>query len=122
MDKKSGVAPEQVQILTRTLGGLERDRLAKDDPVVTRFLRKNLPEEKTVYFISTFAGEVGNAGACDLTRFRYPVRFLGAKDASRQGDRTSASLNRIYVRSRNGIRPGPMRVEEYRIVGRPQVY
>jgi hypothetical protein len=48
MDKKSGVAPEQVQILTRTLGGLERDRLAKDDPVVTRFLRKNLPEEKTV--------------------------------------------------------------------------
>ncbi len=84
MDKKSGVASEQVQILTRTLGGLERDRLAKDDPVFTRFLRKNLPEEKTVYFICTFAGEVGNAGACDPTRFRYPVRFLGAKDASRQ--------------------------------------
>jgi hypothetical protein len=52
--------------------------------VFTRFLRKNLPEEKTAYFICTFAGEVGNAGACDLTRFRYAVRFLGAKGASRQ--------------------------------------
>ena len=70
MAKKSGGAPEQVQILTRTLGGLERDRLAK-----ARFLRKNLPEQKTVYFIRTSAGEVGNADACDLACFRYPGSF-----------------------------------------------
>src|SRR5256885_1283585 len=62
MDKKSGVAPEQVQILTRTLGGLERDRLAKDDPVFTRFLRKSLLEEKTVYFICT-PGTPANSAA-----------------------------------------------------------
>src|SRR6266550_7453207 len=37
MDNKSGVAPEQVQILTGPA--------CQDDPVFTRFLRKNLPKK-----------------------------------------------------------------------------
>ena len=50
MDNKSGVAPQQVQILTGPA--------CQDDPVFTRFLRKNLAEENTVYFIGTSAGEL----------------------------------------------------------------
>src|SRR5262249_9138321 len=58
-DKREGAPADQVQILTGTLRGLERDRLAREDRVFRRFL---LPEEsdgRTDYLLCTSAGEVG---------------------------------------------------------------
>lgn len=60
-EKSSGVKAEQVQTLTGTLRGLERDQLATADPVFARFMPepKVEPATGTVYLICTSAGEVG---------------------------------------------------------------
>jgi len=89
-DKKSGVASEQVQVLTGTLRGLERDRLAEDDPVFARFLLKGPPEEKTVYLICTSAGEVGidissDHMVCDLTPLDSMMQRLGRMNRRGEG-------------------------------------
>ncbi len=63
--KGSGVPDEQVVVLTGTLRGWERDRLATHDPVFARFLAdpkvELTPDEKqrSVYLLCTSAGEVG---------------------------------------------------------------
>ncbi len=56
-----GVEKEQVQVLTGTLRGLERDSLATTDPVFARFLPSPpvTPRAGTVYLLCTSAGEVG---------------------------------------------------------------
>ncbi|MFY7952905.1 MAG: type I-G CRISPR-associated helicase/endonuclease Cas3g [Armatimonadaceae bacterium] len=61
-DKKNGgVEADQVQLLTGTLRGLERDRLATTDEVFARFTPepKVTPKDGTVYLVCTSAGEVG---------------------------------------------------------------
>jgi CRISPR-associated endonuclease/helicase Cas3 len=63
--KGSGVTEEQVVVLTGTLRGLERDRLATHDPVFARFLADPKIEltadqkQRIVYLVCTSAGEVG---------------------------------------------------------------
>ena len=61
VEKTKGVQADQVQVLTGTLRGLERDRLAESDPVFARFMPrpKVEPKKGTVYLICTSAGEVG---------------------------------------------------------------
>lgn len=61
-DKKNGgVEADHVQLLTGTLRGLERDRLATTDAVFARFTPepKVTPKEGTVFLVCTSAGEVG---------------------------------------------------------------
>ncbi len=82
--KMIGVPDDQVQILTGTKRGLERNRLATDDAVFARFLHSPIatPKSGTVYLISTSAGEVGvdlsaDHLVCDLTPLDSFMQRLG---------------------------------------------
>lgn len=82
--KKGGVPNDQVQTLTGTLRGLERDRLATEDPIFARFLAKPKVKGKdgTVYLICTSAGEVGvdisaDHMVCDLTTLDSMAQRFG---------------------------------------------
>jgi CRISPR-associated endonuclease/helicase Cas3 len=98
VDKKSGVAPKRVQVLTGTLRGLERDRLIKDDGVFARFLRKAPLEGETVYLICTSAGEVGidisaDHMVCDLTPLDSLMQRLGRVNRRGEG---AAQVDVVY--------------------------
>lgn len=82
-----------VQTLTGTLRGLERDALAKEDPLFARFMVKPLitPKPGTVYLVCTSAGEVGldisaDHLVCDLTPFDSMVQRLGRVNRLGVGD------------------------------------
>jgi len=84
---------QQVAQLTGTLRGLERDRLASEDPIFGRFLPKPAtpPREGTVYLVCTSAGEVGvNMSAdhlvCDLTPFDSMAQRFGRINRFGDGD------------------------------------
>lgn len=90
-EKNGGVPADQVQVLTGTLRGLERDSLANSDPVFARFLPKPKVPAKpgTVYLICTSAGEVGvdisaDHMVCDLTTLDSMAQRLGR--VNRRGD------------------------------------
>ena len=79
-------AKQQVQTLTGTLRGLERDELAKKDPIFARFMPRSRPEvepaQGTVYLVCTSAGEVGvdmsaDHMVCDLAPFDSMAQRLG---------------------------------------------
>jgi CRISPR-associated endonuclease/helicase Cas3 len=72
------------QVLTGTVRGLERDALAREDPVFARFMPKPQvpPQTGTVFLVSTSAGEVGvdlsaDHLVCDLTPFDSMVQRFG---------------------------------------------
>lgn len=97
-NKKEGVPNAQVQILTGTLRGLERDRLAKDDAVFARFLIKKPLDEQTVYLVCTSAGEVGidisaDHMVCDLSSLDSMLQRLGR--VNRRGD-GQAEVDLVY--------------------------
>jgi CRISPR-associated endonuclease/helicase Cas3 len=97
-DKKDGVPANQVQMLTGTLRGLERDRLAKGDPVFDRFLLKTPSDGKTVYLVCTSAGEVGidisaDHMVCDLTPYDSMAQRLGRVNRRGEG---SAEIDVVY--------------------------
>jgi CRISPR-associated endonuclease/helicase Cas3 len=98
---------QSVQRLTGTLRGLERDRLARTDPIFARFLPKPTiePETKvepkpgTVYLLCTSAGEVGvNISAddlvCDLTPFDSMAQRFGR--VNRFGNRTDTRIDVVH--------------------------
>lgn len=76
-----------VQTLTGTLRGLERDALARRDPIFARFVPQPkkpevAPRDGTVYMICTSAGEVGidmsaDHMICDLTPFDSMAQRFG---------------------------------------------
>lgn len=75
---------EAVQVLTGTLRGQERDRMAKKDPVFARFSPRSQAEARpgTVYLVCTSAGEVGidisaDHMVCDLTAYDRMVQRFG---------------------------------------------
>jgi CRISPR-associated endonuclease/helicase Cas3 len=84
----------QVQLLTGTMRGLERDALAKDDPIFARFVRgADGPSiaRGTVYLLCTSAGEVGvdisaDQMVCDLTPFDSMAQRLGRVNRYGEGD------------------------------------
>ncbi|MDY3557238.1 type I-U CRISPR-associated helicase/endonuclease Cas3 [Gemmata sp. JC717] len=91
-EKKGGVPAEQVQVLTGTLRGLERDRLASEDAVFARFFAKSKAKtrEGTVYLICTSAGEVGvdlsaDHLVCDLTTLDSMAQRLGRVNRRGEG-------------------------------------
>jgi CRISPR-associated endonuclease/helicase Cas3 len=74
-------AKQEVQQLTGTLRGLERDELV-NDPIFQRFLPGAIAGGKTVYLVCTSAGEVGvNISAdhlvCDLSPFESMAQRFG---------------------------------------------
>lgn len=83
-DKKEGVPIAQIQVLTGTLRGRERDQMTTEDKVFARFLHepKAIPKEGTVYLICTSAGEVGvdmsaDHMVCDLATLDSMTQRLG---------------------------------------------
>lgn len=99
-NKKEGVPETQVQILTGTLRGFERDRLAKSDPMFLRFLLKESHDTKTVYLICTSAGEIGidisaDHMVCDLTPLDSMIQRLGRVNRRGEGD---AEVDVVYER------------------------
>ncbi len=82
-----------VQLLTGTLRGLERDALAKQDPIFARFMRNPsaTPVAGTVYLVCTSAGEVGvdmsaDHMVCDLTPFDSMAQRFGRVNRFGDGD------------------------------------
>lgn len=87
----------RVALLTGTMRGFERDRLASTDPVFARFLPPSsrgtgvTPAEGTVYLVCTSAGEVGvNISAdhlvCDLAPFDSMAQRFGRVNRFGDGD------------------------------------
>ncbi|MCC7388535.1 MAG: type I-U CRISPR-associated helicase/endonuclease Cas3 [Phycisphaerales bacterium] len=77
-------AEDRVCLLTGTLRGHERDRMAKESLVFLGFLSKKAwtPAAQTVYLVSTSAGEVGvdfdaDHIVCDLTTLDSMAQRLG---------------------------------------------
>ncbi len=94
-------AKQQVQVLTGTLRGWERDRLAKEDQIFARFLpRPDVePTQGTVYLICTSAGEVGvdisaDHMVCDLTPFDSMAQRLGRVNRFGNG---AANVDVVHV-------------------------
>lgn len=94
-------AKQQVQVLTGTLRGKERDELAKKDPIFARFMPRSevKPTQGTVYLVCTSAGEVGvdisaDHMVCDLTPFDSMAQRLGR--VNRFGD-GAASVDVVHV-------------------------
>jgi CRISPR-associated endonuclease/helicase Cas3 len=82
-----------VQRLTGTLRGYERDQLANADPVFARFMKKMTAQAAsgTVYLVCTAAGEVGvdmsaDHLVCDLTPFDSMAQRLGRVNRFGEGD------------------------------------
>ncbi|CAI4031436.1 CRISPR-associated helicase Cas3 [Nitrospira tepida] len=101
-------AKQQVQTLTGTLRGLERDELAKKDPIFARFMPRSRKEVKlaqgTVYLVCTSAGEVGvdmsaDHMVCDLTPFDSMAQRLGRVNRFGDGE---ASVDVVHVASKKG--------------------
>ncbi|MDE3098327.1 MAG: type I-U CRISPR-associated helicase/endonuclease Cas3 [Verrucomicrobiota bacterium] len=103
-DKKEGVPGDQVQVLTGTMRGWERDKLVKDDPakgdpVFRRFLLKTPSDDRsTVYLICTSAGEVGidisgDCMVCDLASLDSLTQRLGRVNRRGEG---AAEIDVVY--------------------------
>ena len=93
------------QQLTGTLRGLERDALAKSDPVFQRFLPEKsrspavTAAEGTVYLVCTSAGEVGvdmsaDHLVSDLTTFERMAQRFGR--VNRYGHRDDSRIDVVY--------------------------
>lgn len=77
---QAGVAPDQVALLTGTLRGYERDKLA-ETPLFKWFLGADAMDS-TAYLVSTSAGEVGvdldaDHMVCDLSTLESMIQRLG---------------------------------------------
>jgi CRISPR-associated endonuclease/helicase Cas3 len=90
-----------VRLLTGTMRGRERDRLARADPVFLRFLPANdrgpMTSPGTVFLVSTSAGEVGvNISAdhliSDLSTFESMAQRLGRVNRFGECDHTEVTV------------------------------
>lgn len=73
---------QRVALLTGTIRGFERDQLVEKNAVYRAFLNVGSVLEKTVYLVSTSAGEVGidldaDHMVCDLTTLDAMIQRLG---------------------------------------------
>ncbi|HZL16789.1 MAG TPA: type I-U CRISPR-associated helicase/endonuclease Cas3 [Polyangia bacterium] len=96
--RRAGV---EVQQLTGTMRGYERDRLVEHDPVFARFLPDSRSQRTagTVYLACTSAGEVGvnlsgDHLVCDLTTFDSMAQRFGR--VNRFGERSDTELHLFH--------------------------
>lgn len=99
---------QQVQALTGTLRGLERDRLATEDAVFARFVPKpNVAlASGTVFLVSTSAGEVGanisgDHLVCDASTLEAVAQRFGRVNRFGRGD---ARIDLVFAESRSGAK------------------
>lgn len=98
-------ADEQVALLTGTLRGHERDRLIKENPVYRALLQHDSEVKRTVYLVSTSAGEVGidldaDHMVCDLTTLEAMIQRLGRVNR-RGGEGRTARVDVVLESKRN---------------------
>lgn len=116
---RDNLKQENLELLTGTIRGLERDELIKK-PIFQRFLPKSnqepdiIPQEGTVYLICTSAGEVGidisaDHLVCDLVPFERMAQRFGR--VNRYGD-TNATIDVVYPKQFDDKSPlSPFRVK-----------
>jgi CRISPR-associated endonuclease/helicase Cas3 len=97
--KKLKSENQQVQQLTGTLRGWERDQVVTQDSVFRRFLPNVAQGGNTVYLVCTSAGEVGvNISAdhlvCDLSTFDSMVQRFGR--VNRFGDCSDTEIHILF--------------------------
>jgi CRISPR-associated endonuclease/helicase Cas3 len=109
--KKGGIAEDQVQLLTGTMRGKERDDLATTDPVFARFSPSPGVEGKkgTVYLICTTAGEVGvdisaDHMVCDLSTLDSMAQRFGRVNRRGEG---AAMIDVVFETDPNPKPPSP---------------
>lgn len=93
---------DRIALLTGQIRGYERDKLLKT-PAMEPFLSGNHTEEleKTVYLVSTSAGEVGmdlhaDHAICDLTTFDSMIQRLGRVNRFGSKDDLGAQVDVLY--------------------------
>ena len=96
--RHKGVGAGRVALLTGQIRGKERDALAESD--VLGALQGGGPADKTVYLVSTSAGEVGadfdaDHLVCDLTAADALVQRLGR--VNRRGDRADSRIDLVVA-------------------------
>lgn len=108
---KGGVSADQVQQLTGTMRGLERDELASTNDVFARFMPnpKVKGKDGTIYLICTSAGEVGvdisaDHMVCDLSTLDSMAQRFGR--VNRRGEGT-AKIDVVYETDPNPKPPSP---------------
>ena len=103
--KNGGLPSTNVQLLTGTMRGYERERLIDSDPVFARFMPELdrssavTPDEGTVCLVCTSAGEVGvnlsgDHMICDLSTFDSMAQRFGR--LNRFGDHPGSRIDVIY--------------------------
>ncbi len=90
-------ADDRIALLTGTIRSHERDLLVKDNPVYRALLDHESPVNRTVYLVSTSAGEVGidldaDHMICDLTALDSMIQRLGRVNR-RGGDGREARVD-----------------------------
>lgn len=98
VEKLRRAKQQDVQQLTGTLRGLERDHLI-DHPVFQRFLPNAKRQPRAGYLVCTSAGEVGvNISAdhliCDLSTFESMAQRFGR--VNRFGDRSDSEIHVVH--------------------------
>ncbi len=111
LELREGVNPLQIQVLTGTMRGLERDKLATEDPVFARFMPNPKVEttKGTVYLICTSAGEVGvdisaEHLVCDLSTLDSMAQRFGRVNRRGLGD---SMIDVFFEIDRNPKPPSP---------------
>ena len=95
-------AAADVALLTGTMRGHERDRLVRESPVYRAFLDPTARVDRTVYLVSTSAGEVGidldaDHVVCDLTTLDSMIQRLGR--VNRRGGRERKAQVDVVLRT-----------------------
>ena len=99
--KLKGNANDRVALLTGTIRGHERDQLVIEDQVYRKLLNAESHPQKTVYLVSTSAGEVGididaDHMVCDLTTLDSMIQRLGRVNR-RGGEDRKASVDVVWM-------------------------
>lgn len=100
---------DRIAILTGTIRGYERDQLVKKNRVYRALLDHESKVEKTVYLVSTSAGEVGidldaDHMACDLATLDAMIQRLGR--VNRRGGKTRVADVDVVAQADQGEAAG----------------
>jgi len=103
---------ERIALLTGTVRGHERDWLVESHPVYRALLDPGLQVEKSVYLVSTSAGEVGidldaDHLVCDLTTLDALIQRLGRVNR-RGGDGRTARVDVVVAEVEKKEKPSEL--------------
>lgn len=112
----NSAAKERIAILTGTIRGYERDKLVRERPVYRAFMDPDEHVDRTVYLVSTSAGEVGididaDHGVCDETTLDSMIQRLGRINR-RGGRERKAWIDLVVQPGDQGKTTNPSEVDE----------